>query len=49
MNTKKKFQFNINTWLPIFVFALIFIVFTILTKGRLLSGRNLTNIFNQQT
>lgn len=47
MNTKKKFQFNINTWLPIFVFALIFIVFTILTKGRLLSGRNLTNIFNQ--
>lgn len=47
MNTKKKFQFNINTWLPIFVFVLIFIVFTILTKGRLLSGRNLTNIFNQ--
>lgn len=47
MNTKRKFQFNINTWLPIFVFVLIFIVFTILTKGRLLSGRNLTNIFNQ--
>jgi ribose transport system permease protein len=47
MNTKKKFQFNINTWLPIFVFVLIFVVFTILTGGRLLSGRNLTNIFNQ--
>ncbi len=47
MNTKKKFQFNINTWLPIFVFVLIFVIFTILTGGRLLSGRNLTNIFNQ--
>ena len=43
----KKITFNINTWLPIIIFLLILVVFTILTGGTLLSSRNLLNIFNQ--
>lgn len=43
----KKFTFDINTWLPVLIFLLILVVFTILTGGSLLSARNLLNIFNQ--
>lgn len=43
----KKFSFNINTWLPILIFVLILVIFSIATGGSLLSARNLLNIFNQ--
>lgn len=43
----KRWSFNINTWLPIFVFLLILVVFSILTGGKLLTSRNLLSIFNQ--
>lgn len=44
---KRKFTFDINTWLPILIFLLILIIFSVLTGGTLLSSRNLLNIFNQ--
>lgn len=43
----KRWNFNINTWLPIFVFLLILVVFSILTGEKLLTSRNLLSIFNQ--
>ena len=43
----KKFSFNISTWLPILIFVLILVIFSIATGGALLSARNLLNIFNQ--
>lgn len=44
---KKKFNFNINAWLPILIFVLIFAIFAILTGGIILSANNLKDIFNQ--
>lgn len=43
----KKMNFNINTWLPILLFVLILVIFSVATGGTLLSSRNLMNIFNQ--
>lgn len=43
----KKFSFDINTWLPVLIFLLILVIFTIATGGTLLSSRNLVSIFNQ--
>ena len=44
---KKKSNFNINTWLPIIIFALIAVIFGIATRGEIFQGANLTNLFNQ--
>lgn len=44
---KKKFRFDINTWLPVIIFALILVVFGIATKGQLFGSSNMMNIFNQ--
>ena len=43
----KKMNFNINTWLPVLIFVLILVIFSVATGGSLLSSRNLLNIFNQ--
>lgn len=43
----KKFSFNINTWLPIIIFVLILVIFSVATGGSLLTSRNIQNIFNQ--
>lgn len=43
----KKFRFDINTWLPVLIFVLILVIFSIATGGTLLSSTNLLNIFNQ--
>ena len=44
---KKKVNFNINTWLPVIIFALIAVIFGIATGGQLFGATNLMNIFNQ--
>lgn len=44
---KKKVNFNINTWLPVIIFALIAVIFGIATGGQLYGATNLMNIFNQ--
>lgn len=44
---KKKFKFDINTWLPIIIFVLIAAIFGIATKGQLFGPTNMMNIFNQ--
>lgn len=43
----KKISFNINTWLPIIIFLLILVIFTVATGGALVSARNILSIFNQ--
>lgn len=43
----KKLKFNINTWLPVIIFALIAVIFGIVTKGLLFTKTNIINIFNQ--
>lgn len=43
----KKMRFDINTWLPIIIFVLILVIFSIATGGTLLNSRNILNIFNQ--
>ncbi len=44
---KKKFRFDINTWLPVIIFVLIAAIFGIATKGQLFGPTNMMNIFNQ--
>lgn len=44
---KKKFRFDINTWLPVIIFVLIAVIFGIATKGQLFGPTNMMNIFNQ--
>ena len=44
---EKKFNFNLNAWLPVLIFVLIFAIFAILTHGMILSFNNLLDIFNQ--
>ena len=44
---KKKFSFNINTWLPVIIFILMVIIFAILTKGQLLTPYNIKSVINQ--
>ena len=43
----KKMRFDINTWLPIIIFVLILVIFSVVTGGALLNSRNILNIFNQ--
>ncbi len=43
----KKFRFDINTWLPVLIFVLILVIFSIATGGTLLTATNILNIFNQ--
>ncbi len=43
----KKMKFDINTWLPILIFALVAIIFGIATGGQLFGTTNLQTIFNQ--
>lgn len=40
-------RFDINTWLPIIIFVLILVIFSVVTGGALLNSRNILNIFNQ--
>lgn len=47
MSKSKKVSFNINTWLPVIIFALIAVGFGIATKGSLFGAMNLVNLFNQ--
>lgn len=43
----KKFRFHIDTWLPVLIFVLILVIFSVATGGALLTKTNLLNIFNQ--
>ena len=44
---RRKFTFNINTWLPVIIFLLIAVIFGMATGGQLFGANNLMNIFNQ--
>ena len=43
----KKFRFHIDTWLPVLIFVLILVIFSVATGGALLTKTNRLNIFNQ--
>ena len=43
----KKFHFNIDTWLPVIIFALVAVIFGVATKGQIYSAYNIKSIFSQ--
>ena len=43
----QKRGFDVSAWMPILILAFILVIFTALTRGQVLSARNLSNILSQ--